>query len=109
MKALNKYFPLLLLTIYGSSLKANTLIDSGKFSKEYAINTYVNAMALGKLDGLNDVINDSANFVMLQGVNINSYAKEDVMKYFGLTENTKQDCTTNFSFIVDTKYYAIVM
>ena len=63
MKTLKSIMLGLALLVVCGTVKANTIPEAENLTKTYAVNTYVNAMTRGKLDGLKDVLSQSVNLV----------------------------------------------
>jgi uncharacterized membrane-anchored protein len=108
MKTLQKIMlGLALLVCCGSAVKANT-IEDGKLTKNYAINTYVDAMTRGKISGLNDVLDKSAAFNMVRGKQVLSFNKTQMVDYLKSNKNTEQACTTSTSVVESNTNIAII-
>src|SRR5471030_2265426 len=88
---------LAMLALCGA-VKANTN-DDGKLTKNYAINTYVDAMTRGKLSGFNEVLDNSASFNMVRGKQVLSFSKKQMLDYLQSNKNTEQACTTSTSVV----------
>src|SRR5277367_3510380 len=73
MKTLKSILLGLALLAVGTAVKANNTND-GTLTENHAINTYVDAMTRGKLQGLNDVLDQSAQFSMLRGKTVLSFS-----------------------------------
>jgi hypothetical protein len=97
---------LAMLALCGA-VKANTN-DNGKLTKNYAINTYIDAMTRGKLNGLNDVLDQSAAFNMVRGKQVLSFDKKQMLDYFKTNKNIEQQCTTSTSVVESNAGLAIV-
>ena len=68
MKTLKSIILGLALLVVCGSVQANTpTLERDNLTKTYAVNTYVNAMTRGKLDGFNEVLDKSVKFSMLRG------------------------------------------
>ncbi len=79
---------------------AGTKPDKQKqLTRDYAIDTYVNAMAHGKLDGLNKVLDESVDFSMLRGNTVLSFSRKEMLDYFESNKNIEQPCTTTTTVI----------
>lgn len=68
-----------------------------KFSKTYAVSSYVDAMVHGKLDGLSEVLDPTAKFSMLRGNDMISYNKTEMLSFMKTTKNVEQVCTIKTS------------
>lgn len=82
--------------------------DNDKLTKNYAINTYIDAMTRGRLSGLNDVIDNSAAFSTVRGNKLVTADKKQVLDYFKSIKNTEQICTTTTSVVENNAWVAIV-
>jgi len=107
MKTLKSILLGLALLTVGSIANANNTNDE-KLTENYAINTYVDAMTRGKLAGLNDVLDKSAQFSMLHGKTVLSFNKKEMLDYLQINKNTEQTCTTTTSVIENKANVAVV-
>ena len=89
MKTLRSIMLGLALLAFCGVAKANTNPD-GKLTKNYAINTYVDAMTRGRLNGLNDVLDKSVAFNMVRGKQVLSFDKQQMLDYLKTSKNTEQ-------------------
>ncbi len=80
MKTLQTIIPALAMVLMFGTAKANQK-DDGSASKTYAINTYVDAMARGKVNGLAEVLDPTVQFSLLQGKHIASYNKKQMLEF----------------------------
>ncbi len=97
---------LILLALGGVANATDT--EAGKASKNYAINTYVDAMTRGKLNGLNDVLSTNAEFSMLRGKQVLNFSKKQMMEYFETTKNVEQNCDIRTQVVESNTDMAIV-
>lgn len=103
MKTLKLFVPLLSLLIAFTTASAKNLPDEGIFTKTHAINTYVDAMARGKLDGFDQVIDSSAKFTMLRkDKRLISYNKTEMIAFLNKIKNVEENCTTSTAIIQNT-------
>lgn len=107
MKTLKSIMLGLALLAFCTTVKANSNYD-GKLTQNYAIDTYVDAMTRGKLDGLTDVLDNSVAFSMVRGKNVLSFNKNQMLGYFNSNKNTEQLCTTNTTVVESNPNVAIV-
>jgi hypothetical protein len=98
MKTLKSIMLGLVFLVICSAARAATT-PSEKLTKNYVINTYVDAMIRGHLDGLKDVLAPDAEFSMLRGTKVISFSKKQMLDYFETNKNLEQVCTTNTSVI----------
>lgn len=61
-------------------------------TKDEVLDTYLNAIVHGKLSGVNDVIDDDAQFNMKRGDRVNNLTKAQIMDALKSNENIDQDC-----------------
>ncbi|MGZ3751119.1 MAG: nuclear transport factor 2 family protein [Mucilaginibacter sp.] len=64
----------------------------GTSTKDDVINTYLNAVVHGKLDGLSNAIDDDAEFKMLRGASVTTLNKLQILSTLKSSENIEQDC-----------------
>jgi len=98
MKTLRSILLGLSLLIIFSSAKANKP-ESAIFTTNHAINTYIDAITRGKLEGFVDVLDPSSKFSMLRGKQVLSFSKEDMVKYLQQNKDVEQMCTTSTSIV----------
>jgi len=80
MKTLKSIVLGLALLVVCGVAKANTIDE--KTTPNYAINTFVDAMTRGKLAGLDNVLDKSAEFNMLRGKTVMSFTKSQMLEFF---------------------------
>ena len=107
MKTLKSIVLGLALLVVCGAAKANNINDD-KSNVNYAINTFVDAMTRGKVAGLNDVLDKSAEFSMLRGKTVLSYGKKEMLEFFNSNKNIEQACTTSTSIVESTANVTIV-
>lgn len=88
----------LLMTV-GFAQAATKNIDDNAASANTAVNTYVAAVSQGKTEGFNQVVDPSAQFSILQGKNILSFSKADMMAFVKENKNISQECKTSTSVV----------
>jgi len=77
-------------------------------TKNYAINTYIDAMTRGKLSGVNEVFDQNVTFNILRGAQVQSFSKSEMMDNLKLNKNVEMDCTTSTSIVENNADYALV-
>jgi stalled ribosome rescue protein Dom34 len=107
MKTLKSIVLGLALLVVCGAAKANNTTDD-KLSSNYAINTFVDAMTHGKLAGINEVIDKSAEFNMVRGKKVLSFNKNEMLDFFKNNKNVEQDCTTTTSIVESNANVTIV-
>lgn len=98
---------LVLLTVCGAA-KANFIPKPENLTKTYAVNTYVNAMTRGKLDGFNDVLDQSVKFSMLRGKDILCFDKTQMVDFMKKIKNIQQTCTTSTHVVENSNDVVVV-
>ncbi|MDF2431817.1 MAG: hypothetical protein JWP44_1448 [Mucilaginibacter sp.] len=107
MKTLKSIMLGLAMLVFCGAVKANIRHDQ-KLTKNYAINTFVDAMTRGRLNGLNDVIDKSALFSMVRANKVLSFDKSQMLEYLQSNKNTEQTCVTSTSIVEDNANIEIV-
>jgi len=79
-----------------------------RLSKNYAINTYVDAISRGKLQGLNEVLDPTAKFSMLRGTKVLSYGKTEMLNFMKGSQNVEQSCTIATSIVENNDNVSVV-
>ena len=88
----------LALVIGFGTAKANIPNDK-KLTQNYAINTFIDAMTRGKLDGFNDVLDNTMKFSQLRGKTVLSFSKKEMLTFMETNKNVEQICTTSTSIV----------
>jgi hypothetical protein len=108
MKTLKTITLGLVLLIVCGSAKANPIPKPENLTKTYAVNTYVNAMTRGKLDGFNDVLDQSVKFSMLRGKDILCFDKNQMVDFMKKLKNIQQVCTTSTHVVESSNDVAVI-
>jgi len=108
MKTLKSLLFALALVVTSTVVKANDEPTAARLSKDYAVASYINAVANGKMEGLNDALDQTAKFSILRGKTVLSYSKEDMLKFMNTTKDVKQACSTSASVVESNSDMAIV-
>lgn len=98
MKTLKTIVLGLALVIGFGTAKANIPTDK-KLTQNYAINTFIDAMTRGKLDGFNDVLDNTMKFSQLRGKTVLSFSKKEMLTFMETNKNVEQICTTSTSIV----------
>ena len=96
---------LALLLVVGA---ANAAGPAPALSKNYVINTYVDAMTRGKLAGIADVLDKNASFNMLRGTQVTASGKKEMMDFLKANKNVEMECTTSTSIMENNADIALV-
>jgi hypothetical protein len=70
-------------------------------TKDEVMDTYLNAVVHGKLGGIDNVIDDDAEFNMIRGNNVNTLHKQQILSTLKAGENIEQDCKCTKSVVQD--------
>jgi hypothetical protein len=97
---------LVLLTIAGVAKASGP--SAVTLTKNYVVNTYVDAMTRGKLNGMGDILDVNAKFSQLRGKQVLSFSKAEMMDYLKLNKDLKQDCTISTSVVQNDADVAVV-
>lgn len=89
----------LALVVVCGAAKANVQPKPVVLTKNYVINTYIDAMTRGKLNGMNEVLDQNVKFSMLRGKQVLSFGKKAVMDDLNSNKNVEQNCITSTSLI----------
>lgn len=109
MKTLKSIILGLALLVICGSVQANTpTLERDNLTKTYAVNTYVNAMTRGKLDGFNEVLDKSVKFSMLRGKNMLTFDKKEMLTYMKKDKDLSLACTTSTSIVESNADVAVV-
>jgi hypothetical protein len=108
MKTLRLILSGIALLMVCNATKASIYADGENLTRTYAINTYVDAVTRGKLQGLNDVVDQNAKFSLLSGKNIISYTRDQMFESLKLNKNVEEDCTTSTSIMESNSDIAVV-
>lgn len=108
MKTLRSMMLGLTLLIICGAVKANAAPINDNLTKTYAVNTYVNAITRGKLDGLNDVLDKSVKFSMLRGNDVLSFDKKEMLNFMRKDRNVQQTCLTSTHVVENSNDVAVV-
>jgi len=108
MKTLKSIIAAVALVIVCGAAKANVNAEGDNLTRNFAINTYVDAMTRGKIQGLGDVVDQSAKFNMLRGKNVLSFTKNEMIESIKSNKNIEQNCTTSTTIMESNADMAVV-
>ena len=91
---------LALLIVCGVA-NASTKANHGNLTKEEVIDTYLDAVVHGKLTGIENAIDDDAQFNMMRGENVNTLNKKQLLASLQGSENIEQDCKCTSKIVQD--------
>ncbi|MDB5123050.1 MAG: nuclear transport factor 2 family protein [Mucilaginibacter sp.] len=90
---------LALLFAFGTAGAATP--SGSKPTKDDVFNTYLNAIVHGKLNGIDDAIDNDAEFNYIRGDNVNRITKQQVINALKSDENVEQNCQCTRSVVQD--------
>jgi hypothetical protein len=108
MKTLKSIIASLALIIVCGAAQANVKVEGDNLTRNFAINTYVDAMTRGKVAGFGDVVDQSAKFNLLRGKNVLSFSKSEMIESIKANKNTEQNCTTSTTIMESNTDMAVV-
>lgn len=73
--------------------------DDTTLTLDHAIKTYIEAVSLGKIKGLDEVLDKDVKFTVSQGNKVLNYNKTEMLNSMKGTEDLCQNCKTDFSII----------
>ena len=79
------------ITFGAASAKSNPTAAE-KFSVNYALTSYVNALTLGQNGAVSNVLDNDFKFTMLNGKSMVSWNKDQMLESLKTTADIKQDC-----------------
>jgi len=94
-----------LLVIAGAANATETPVA---LTKNYAINTYIDAITRGKIDGVNNVLDQNVKFTTVHGKKVLTYNKKDIMDNINFNKNVEMECTTSTSTVENTPDYVLI-
>ena len=71
-------------------------------TKDEVIDTYLNAVVHGNLDGIDNAIDDDAQFNTVRGEHTNTLNKGQVIDYLKTNAGAQQDCKCTATVVQDT-------
>ncbi len=88
------------ILIATTAVKAGKISDGDKTTSSfYAINTYIDAMSRGKIEGLDKVVDKTAKFSYLRDKNIVSVDKAELIKNIEDNKGIEQACAVSTSVV----------
>ncbi|MGV3703951.1 MAG: nuclear transport factor 2 family protein [Arcticibacter sp.] len=98
MKTLNSIFAALLIPILFTTV-GYAKVDKGYLTMDYAIKTYVEAVTMGKVKGVEEILDNNVKFTLAQGNKVINYNKMELINSLKISENINQNCRTDYSII----------
>ena len=97
MKTLQTLTASLLVLISVSAFAADD-VTTKKLKIDYTLDTYVGAMANGKLEGLKNILADDMKYAVTRGDKVINYTKSQLLSSLKESENVVQNCNTDYAF-----------
>ena len=82
--------------------------NSEKLQMNYALKTYIDAVAHGKIQNLPEVLDKDIKFTTTRGERIINHKKSEMLNVMKHNENVEQNCTTEFSIIESNPTISVV-
>ena len=96
MKTLKLTIAVLALLFVGVTANATTAI-----TKSDVVNIYINAIANGKVKGLDNVLDEQMQFCTQRGANVNTISKDTFLDYLGKASDTTAPLNTSTTIMQD--------
>jgi len=97
-----------LLVVLSTSAFASDDTKSEKLNINYALKVYIDAVAHGKIDGLNEVMDKDVKFTSTRGQQIIKHDKTQMLNSLKNLKNVEQNCITEFSIVESTPTQSVV-
>ena len=101
MKTLKKMMMVLVVMFTCAATYAANSHTPNNPTKDEVITTYLNAVVHGKLAGIDDAINDDAQFTMTRGERSNTLNKRQMIENLRSSENVEQGCQCTKTVVQD--------
>lgn len=101
---------LLAATFMVLSLNSFAIEDpkSQKLGMDYALKTYIDAIASGKVKGFAEILDNDVKFTITRGEKIINYSKSEMLSSLKSSENISQNCQTNYAIVEQGPTQAII-
>lgn len=96
---------LCLVLAYGITSASQTTY---RLSMPLAVNAYIDAVAYGKTDNLEEIIDNRAIFTITNGVSTKSYDKKAVITLIKANQSIQQNCETSFKVLDNDEKHATI-
>ncbi|SKB31608.1 nuclear transport factor 2 family protein [Daejeonella lutea] len=107
MKTLKTITAALLIAFSFSSFAADGTAKE-KLEMNYALKTYISAVAEGKIAALPEVLDNGVKFSSSRGEKIVSHNKAEMLNALKASENVKQNCSTSYTIVEGTPTFSVV-
>lgn len=79
-----------------------------KLKMNYALKTYVDAVAHGKVENVSEVLDKDIKYTITRGERILSYTKNEMLSWLKKNTDIEQNCVTDYKVIETTGNHSIV-
>ena len=107
MKTLKTITAALLIAFSFSAFAADGSAKE-KLEMNYALKTYIDAVTLGKVAALPEVLDKEVKFTSTRGENIVHHNKAEMLSALKVSENVQQNCTTEYNVVEATPTFSVV-
>jgi hypothetical protein len=107
MKTLKTLIAAFFLTISASAFAADD-VNSEKLKIDNTLNTYVEAIANGKIDGLKNILAEDMKFTVARAEKVINYNKAQLLNSLKESENVVQNCSTDYEVVEINSLQAMV-
>lgn len=97
-----------LLIVLSTGAFASDDTKSEKLNINYALKTYIDAVAHGKINGLIEVMDKDVKFTSTRGQEIIHHDKNQMLNSLKNLQNIEQNCITEFSIVESTPTQSVV-
>ncbi|WP_256010535.1 nuclear transport factor 2 family protein [Desertivirga xinjiangensis] len=98
----------LVLIVFTLSAFASDEAATEKLSMNHAVKTYLDAVSLGKLKGLAQVLDPEIKFTSTRGQRIIRHGKIEMLSIFKHNENIQQNCIADYTIMESNPRQAVV-
>ncbi|MFD2160780.1 nuclear transport factor 2 family protein [Paradesertivirga mongoliensis] len=81
---------------------------SQKLGMDYALKTYIDAIASGKVKGFAEILDSDVKFTVTRGEKIINYSKSEMLSSLKNSENISQNCQTDHTIVEQSATQAII-
>ena len=107
MKTLKTLIAAFFLTISVSAFAADD-VNNEKLNIDNTLNTYVGAIANGKMNGLKNILADDMKFTVARAEKVTNYNKAQLLNSLKESENVVQNCSTEYEVVKINSLQAMV-
>ena len=107
MKTLKTLTAAVLMALSFSAF-ANYQTGNEKLKLNYALQAYIDAMSIGKINGFADILDSDVKFSMTKNNTIIHYNKSEILTFIRDTKGIKQNCSTAYDIVEQTPTQAVV-